>query len=235
MLTPTNWAHGATLADAPQIINGLFQMVRNISTSKPKVTDSHSPTISTAHEIRSPTPEDYHYSGGAERLLHVWDPRRLSAKPPRTRQSIYAAATISENHGRILNFRARTSTASSRAPHWSKTVHTDLLKRQGLEGAKRYLAEMKADYDHTTKYGPSDRHEVGASHYASRGQIWKQFIAERESRPNTASSLLTRTALRWGSAPGPVMSDPTLGTHPPVGRRARAGPEPGPGLVTLLA
>merc|ERR1712057_88519 len=102
-------AREATLADAPRITYGLLQTIKIHSTATTKATDSQSPTTSTAHEIRSPTSEDYQYSGGAERLLHVWDPCRLAAKPRRTRQSIYATATIGNNQGRILNFRARTS------------------------------------------------------------------------------------------------------------------------------
>ena len=47
------------------------------------------------------------------------------------------------------------------------------------------------------KHGPSDHREVGASHYVSRGPIWKQFIAERESQSGTASSLMAHAALRW--------------------------------------
>ena len=198
LLTPSSWAQGATLIDAPSILCGLIQLFVVTSASAPKATDSLTPSKSTAHEIRSPSPEDYYYSGHTERLLHVWNPRQLATKPPRARKSIYAAATNDENHGRALNFRARTSrrrgTASPRPPHWSKTVHADLLNRQGLEGARRYLAEIKADYDHIMQHGPSNRHEVRASHYVSRGPTWKQFIAERESH---SSSLVARTSLQW--------------------------------------
>ena len=148
----------------------------------------------------SPSPEDYYYSGHAERLLHVWNPRRLATKPPRTQKSIYAASADHQNHGRVLNFRARAprrrGTISAK-PDWRETTHADLLKHQGLGGARRYLAKMKADYDHTVKHGPSDQHEVGASHYVSRGPIWKQFIAERKSQPGVASSLMAHASLRW--------------------------------------
>ena len=109
LLAPTSWTQGATLADAPSILYGLIQLVMVISTSKPEAADSltSTPSISTAHEIRSPSPEDYYYSGHAERLLHVWNPRRLATKPPRTQKSIYAASANHQNYGRVLNFRAR--------------------------------------------------------------------------------------------------------------------------------
>ena len=107
LLAPTSWTQGATLADAPSILYGLIQLVMVISTSKPEAADSLTPSISTAHEIRSPSPEDYYYSGHAERLLHVWNPRRLATKPPRTQKSIYAASADHQNYGRVLNFRAR--------------------------------------------------------------------------------------------------------------------------------
>ena len=200
LLAPTSWTQGATLVDAPSILYGLIQLVMVISTSKPEAADSLTPSISTAHEIRSPSPEDYYYSGHAERLLHVWNPRRLATKPPRTQKSIYAATANHQHYGRVLNFRARAprqrGTISAK-PDWRETTHADLLKHQGLGGARRYLAKMKADYDHTMKHGPSDQHEVGASHYVSRGPIWKQFIAERESQPGVASSLMAHASLRW--------------------------------------
>ena len=123
--------------------------------SEDGVVYAHTPSKSTAHEIRSPSPEDYYYSGHTERLLHVWNPRQLATKPPRARKSIYAAATNDENHGRALNFRARTSrrrgTASPRPPHWSKTVHADLLNRQGLEGARTHLFRTSSTNAPTTK------------------------------------------------------------------------------------
>ena len=109
LLTPTSWAQGATLTDAPSILCGLIQLVMVNYASTLKATNSLTPSKSTAHEIRSPSPEDYYYSGHTERLLHVWNPRRLATKPPRTRKSIYAAATNDENHGRALNFRARSA------------------------------------------------------------------------------------------------------------------------------
>ena len=65
--------------------------------------------------------------------------------------------------------------------HWSKSVFADQLLRQGLDGAKEYLADMKRDYDMCIAHGPHESREVGASHYYSRGPYWMQFVAEQEA------------------------------------------------------
>ena len=57
LLTPTSWAQGATLADAPSILSGLIQLIMVNCASTPKAADSLTPSTSTAHEIRSPSPE----------------------------------------------------------------------------------------------------------------------------------------------------------------------------------
>ena len=65
-----------------------------------------------------------------------------------------------------------------RSKHWSKTVFAVDLLKGGRSEAIKYLNSMKTDYLHTLKHGADDAHEVGASHYSSRGPIWQQFIDE---------------------------------------------------------
>ena len=62
--------------------------------------------------------------------------------------------------------------------HWSRTVFAHPLRRGGKSDAIAYLASMKADYDYTVLHGPDSAHEVGASHYLSRGPVWQQYIDE---------------------------------------------------------
>ena len=65
-----------------------------------------------------------------------------------------------------------------RSKHWSKTVFAADLLNGGRSEAIADLNSMKADYLHTLKHGADKAHEVGASHYSSRGPIWQQFIDE---------------------------------------------------------
>ena len=62
--------------------------------------------------------------------------------------------------------------------HWSRSVFAHDLRRGSKSDAIAYLASMKADYDYTALHGPDDAHEVGASHYLSRGPTWQQYIDE---------------------------------------------------------
>ena len=65
-----------------------------------------------------------------------------------------------------------------RSKHWSKTVFAADLLNGGRSEAIADLNSMKADYLHTLKHGAHKAHEVGTSHYSSRGPIWQQFIEE---------------------------------------------------------
>ena len=173
LLTPTNWAQGATLIDAPTIFSGLIQLIVVNSTSTPKATDPLTTSISTAHEIRSPLPEDYYYSGHSERLLHIWDPRRLATKPPRTRKSIYAGsgpfpnADLNSTHrapraspavGSNSRWRPSAQIAATKTiPSAKPTIPTHALLNRNGNGMASHTRRSRgtcSTYEHCSRKSP---------------------------------------------------------------------------------
>ena len=81
----------------------------------PPTSDDAPSEISTAHEVKSPDQEDYHYVGPRKRLLHLWNESSLATKPQSFRSSLYAslaagerarsreaATTVRGRNGRVL-------------------------------------------------------------------------------------------------------------------------------------
>ena len=77
------------------------------------------------------------------------------------------------------------------------------LRRNGLAGAKQYLACMKRDFDLSISQGPHDSREVMASQYLGREPYWLQYIAEAEAAAELAPPPASRDAYRVVLASAP--------------------------------
>jgi hypothetical protein len=108
--------------------------------------------------------------------------------------------------------------------HWRKTVHADILGKMNLEQATKYLAEMKADLDYVIAYGSDKVHDVGASHYVSRGPFVKQLIDE-------LSKVTPKPAPKVRFVPGVHMDDPAASDK---SSRITSDSKPRGPLMTML-